>query len=147
MTTVFGFAPGTTFEYVLKRHRKLPADKQPVFTLRSLTRAQMTELQDCTVSVKDGAAVVKQGTYNLKACAYGVVSLRNAAKPDGSPLEMKHKQTPRGDKLTDESLDWIAADMGELATVIVNNGQSEDDEGNSVRSPAPDATGDESPSE
>jgi len=85
----------STFEYVCKCDRELPAAEQTVFELGYLTVEQDAFLDDALGFVTDAGYSVNVGKTNLIALHLGLKSIRNFFDENGEQIILKRDETKK----------------------------------------------------
>ena len=123
--------PKATFEYVLEDDRKLPEDKQTVFTLRGLTVAEEAKVADSMISSIPGQEELsfRSGTHQLTVLRFGLRGWRGFKDAEGKHVEFEAgRGSPR--HVGDASLDrLLPRHRQELVGAIMDRGAITESEG------------------
>src|SRR5689334_23286943 len=116
-------SPKKQFDYVLKRERSLPTEKQTVWKLRTLTVAEEKRITDGMFVQKGKAMGVRSGSTAFDTLKLGLTGWENwpFQADDGSIAQMEQ---PSERKPVESFFDFLtSADRTELANAITTGGK------------------------
>ena len=113
--------PAQVHDYVPKRYRNLPTEKQPVFQVKILSAREAAELENNSVSAHTGTnnkqvMRVMAGTTVLKALVKGCVGWKNWKYSNGEEAKFRDNAGKPSDKTFDCVPNVIRAELAKVIT-------------------------------